>query len=102
MAVLQNNQYIKKSNICYSIILVSLLLLIILLGKTAWLCDDAMITFRTVLQFTHGNGLVFNLGDRVQGYTHPLWMLVLTFNYWINQEIFISTMHLGIVLRTIG
>ncbi|MDB9494453.1 hypothetical protein PN441_00740 [Spirulina major CS-329] len=102
MAVLQNNQYIKKSNIRYSIILVSLLLLIILLGKTAWLCDDAMITFRTVLQFTHGNGLVFNLGDRVQGYTHPLWMLVLTFNYWINQEIFISTMHLGIVLTAIA
>jgi arabinofuranosyltransferase len=61
-----------------------------------------MITFRTVLNFVHGNGLVFNLGDRVQGYTHPLWMLVLSLSYWINDEIFISTMYLGIVLTAIA
>jgi len=41
----------------------------------AWVCDDAFITFRYVENCLWGNGLVFNLGERVQGFTHPLWLL---------------------------
>ncbi|HOB73552.1 MAG TPA: hypothetical protein PKG54_03405 [Phycisphaerae bacterium] len=43
----------------------------------AWLCDDAYITFRHVANCLGGNGPVFNVGERVQGYTHPLWLLLL-------------------------
>ena len=60
---------------------VALLLCLIFLAvllRTAWLSDDALITFRTVLNFTHGYGLTFNVAERVQAYTHPLWMLMLT------------------------
>lgn len=44
---------------------------------TAWLCDDAYITFRTVENFHQGYGLRWNTHERVQTYTHPLWMLLL-------------------------
>ena len=44
---------------------------------TAWLCDDAYITFRTVENFYEGYGLRWNTHERVQTYTHPLWMLLL-------------------------
>lgn len=44
---------------------------------TAWLCDDAYITFRTVENFHEGYGLRWNTHERVQAYTHPLWMLLL-------------------------
>jgi arabinofuranosyltransferase len=52
------------------------LLLVLVLARTAWVCDDAYISFRTVDQILAGNGPVFNVGERVQVYTHPLWMLL--------------------------
>ena len=42
-----------------------------------WLSDDAFITFRVVEQMARGEGPVFNAGERVQVFTHPLWMLAL-------------------------
>jgi len=46
----------------------------VVLVRTAWLGDDAYITLRTVSNFLHGYGLRFNIAERVQAYTHPLWM----------------------------
>ena len=37
---------------------------------------DAYVTFRVVDNFVHGYGLRWNIGERVQVYTHPLWMLL--------------------------
>lgn len=42
---------------------------------TAWFCDDAFITFRTIDNYMNGFGLRWNIAERVQTYTHPLWML---------------------------
>jgi arabinofuranosyltransferase len=44
---------------------------------TAWLAEDAFITFRVVANALHGFGLVWNVGERVQAYTHPLWFFLL-------------------------
>ncbi|MGB9624562.1 MAG: hypothetical protein ACPMAQ_06825, partial [Phycisphaerae bacterium] len=43
----------------------------------AWACDDAFITFRYVANCLAGYGPVFNVGERVQGFSHPLWFLLL-------------------------
>jgi len=43
----------------------------------AWYGDDWLITLRTALNAHAGNGLVFNVGERVAGYTHPLWLMVI-------------------------
>jgi len=45
--------------------------------QRAWVADDAYITFRHVAQFLAGNGLTYNAGERVEGFTHPLWALLL-------------------------
>lgn len=45
---------------------------------TAWLCDDAFITIRTVDNLVHGFGLRWNIAERVQTFTHPLWVFLLT------------------------
>ncbi|MEE2643938.1 MAG: hypothetical protein VYD19_03290, partial [Myxococcota bacterium] len=42
-----------------------------------WLCDDAYISFRYAAQFARGEGLVFNPGEWVEGYTNFLWTLLL-------------------------
>jgi arabinofuranosyltransferase len=42
-----------------------------------WMLDDAFISFRYAENFTAGHGLVFNPGERVEGYTTFLWVLIL-------------------------
>jgi arabinofuranosyltransferase len=42
-----------------------------------WLCDDAFISFRYADKWLEGAGLVFNRGDRVEGYTNFLWVIEL-------------------------
>lgn len=58
----------------------------------AWLGDDAYITFRVVWNALHGYGLVFNPGERVQAYTHPLWMIVMTAAHAITREFFFTAL----------
>ncbi len=55
----------------------SLALLVFTFVRNLWVSDDAFITLRTVDNFLHGYGPVWNVGERVQAYTHPLWMFVL-------------------------
>jgi len=42
-----------------------------------WIPDDAYISFRYARNFARGMGLVFNPGERVEGYSNFLWTLVL-------------------------
>ncbi len=46
--------------------------------RTAWVSDDAYITFRSVENVVNGYGPVFNIGERVQTFTHPLWFFLLS------------------------
>jgi len=39
--------------------------------------DDAYISFRYAKNFARGHGLVFNIGERVEGYTNFLWTVLL-------------------------
>lgn len=45
--------------------------------RTFLLFDDAMICMRYAYNFAHGNGLVWNPGEFVQGYTNLGWVLVM-------------------------
>jgi len=42
-----------------------------------WMDDDAFISFRYARNLVHGDGLTFNPGERVEGYTNFLWTLLL-------------------------
>ncbi|WP_342353341.1 hypothetical protein [Leptospira jelokensis] len=46
-----------------------------------WICDDAYISFVYAKNFWQGHGLVFNLEERVEGYTNFLWTVYLSFGY---------------------
>lgn len=62
------------------------------LVRTAWMSDDAYITLRTVDNFVHGYGLTWNVAERVQAYTHPLWMLVLSAFYFVTRDAYFTTL----------
>jgi arabinofuranosyltransferase len=64
----------------------------------AWLSDDAYITFRTIDNFVHGYGLTWNTAERVQSYTHPLWMLLLSGFSAITREIYFTSLAISILM----
>ncbi len=66
--------------------------------RTAWIGDDAGITLRTVLNFLHGYGPNYNVGERVQAYTHPLWFVILSFITLLLKNVFIATFCLSIAI----
>jgi arabinofuranosyltransferase len=66
----------------------------------AWLSDDAFVTLRTVDNFVHGFGLRWNVGERVQAYTHPLWLLLLSGPYAISQEPYFTTLAVSLGVST--
>ena len=73
----------------------ALLLFGAVLLQTAWLAEDAFVTFRTVDNFVHGYGLTWNVAERVQAYSNPLWMLLVIPFYWLSGEIYYTAIALS-------
>lgn len=65
-------------------------LFLVVLVRTAWLADDAYITFRTVDNFVHGYGMRWNVAERVQSFTHPLWFLMFSAVYALTREAYFT------------
>src|SRR6266446_4115614 len=78
--------------------LLLLLLVILAAGARAWVCDDAYITFRTIDNFARGLGLRWNPAERVQAYTHPLWMALMVGARTATGELFFSSIALSLAL----
>ncbi len=66
----------------------------VLLGLLTWLylrgvgdqwllVDDAWISFRYAEHMARGEGLVWNLGERVEGYTNFLWVILMAGVMWV-------------------
>ncbi len=77
---------------CYTVLAIFGLTLI----YTAWICDDAFITFRSVENFIQGYGLRWNVDERVQSFTHPLWAILLIFARLLGTELYFSALALSI------
>ncbi|MDM8557893.1 hypothetical protein [Candidatus Parabeggiatoa sp. HSG14] len=70
--------------------------------RTAWICDDAYITFRVIDNFINGHGLRWNVAERVQAYTNPLWMFLLSGFYFFTREIYLTSIAVSIFLSTVS
>ena len=46
------------------------------LWRERWVQDDAYISFRYAKHLVEGHGLVYNIGDHVEGYTNFLWTVI--------------------------
>lgn len=67
----------------------------------AWFSDDAYFSFRTVDNFINGYGLTWNVAERVQVYTHPLWVLLLSIPYNFSHEIYLTTIFTSLALTLV-
>ncbi len=59
--------------------------------------DDSYITYRYVKNFAEGNGLVFNIGEKVEGYTCFFWVILLSFIKLIGINFVSASQTLGII-----
>ncbi len=76
------------------------LLLLVAAGvivKCAWVGDDGFITFRTIENFVNGFGLTWNIAERVQTYTHPLWMIILTVLRLVTGDVLVTSIIISIL-----
>ena len=70
--------------------------------RNAWLSDDAYITYRTVDNFVRGYGLTWNPSERVQAYTHPLWMFLMAGVTVFTREVFFTAYGVCLVVSLLA
>ncbi|MET0385321.1 MAG: hypothetical protein ABW321_05150 [Polyangiales bacterium] len=59
--------------------------------------DDAFISFRYAENFARGLGLVYNPGERVEGYSNPLWVYLLSVPALIGISVELAAKLLGVL-----
>ena len=77
----------------------------LLLAHTAmfrvYITDDAFIAFRYVRSFVHDEGLTYNAGERVWGFTSLLWCALLVPFAWSGFDLAASARFLGFVCNVL-
>ncbi len=68
----------------------ALFIILVVFIKNMWLGDDIFLTMRTLDNFVNGFGLVWNVGERVQIFTHPLWMLIILPFYYLLKSPYVT------------
>lgn len=79
-------------------VVVAFVLYGLIILQRAWLCDDSYITFRTVDNFVNGYRLTWNTNERVQSYTHPLWLFTIISFYFLTREVYLTVLLLSLVI----
>ena len=59
--------------------------------------EDCFISFRYVENFVSGHGLVYNTGERVEGYSDYLWVMMLSLFRWMGFSPILVSKFLGLV-----
>ena len=96
---LLSRELMKRERALLIALLVGLFAVVLL--RSAWLSDDAFITFRTVVNFADGHGLTWNVGERVQAYTNPLWLFLVSAGYFYTGEFYFTALVLSIAISVL-
>jgi len=89
---------VARTKLGLAIRLLSVGLLLLLVVRCAWVGDDAYISFRTVHNFVEGHGLRWNVAERVQVFTHPLWLFLVSGLYALGADVFGASLGLSFLL----
>jgi arabinofuranosyltransferase len=75
---LERGLYMRNRYVSIGLTIVVVIILLLHINYLRFVCDDAFISFRYAKNFVEGHGLVYNIGERVEGYTNFLWTLLLS------------------------
>ncbi len=73
-----------------------IILFLILVYHYNFTQDDTFISFRYVENYVNGHGLVFNTGERIEGYTNFLWTIILVIGRIFGLNLILFSKFLGI------
>lgn len=90
----QRNRFLTVVKICFAVLGLYAII------SRLWAAEDAYITFRYIDNFLQGYGLVYNIGDRVEGFTHPLWLILVTLPAALGIPIRAAALFLSLGLTT--
>ena len=73
------------------------------LGMAFGVCtqDDAFISFRYAENLAEGHGLVYNVGERVEGFTNLSWTLLFGLIMMLGGEPVLASVFLGWLIQTL-
>lgn len=74
----RSNRFSDLSLFSWGFTLLAVLIGVLRASSFSFVNDDAFISFRYAKHFADGLGLVFNAGDRVEGYTNFLWTVFIS------------------------
>jgi len=80
------------------VVVAAALVFLVVLVRTAWVGDDAYVTFRTADNFLNGYGLRWNVDSRVESFTHPLWLFAMIGATAVTGEVYYTSIFLSIAL----
>jgi hypothetical protein len=90
----------NKKNVIWIVILFVLAVYAII--SRIWIAEDAYISFRYIVNLFSGNGLVFNKLERVEGFTHPYWLLLITLIHSLGIHFHQGSILVGLILSLSG
>lgn len=64
----------------------------------SWFSDDTFISFQYAKNLVAGHGLVYNIGERVEGYTNFLWTMLAALVLWLGRDPVFWVYVAGVVL----
>lgn len=91
-----------KKRIAIYILIIGFTLYIFHILKYAFVTEDAFISFRYARNLAEGNGIVFNLDQKIESYTNFLWVIFLSIGEYLLPGHMILISQLLAVLSGIG
>jgi arabinofuranosyltransferase len=92
--LINDMEYQKQISLITGLFFIYYLLLIF---RTAWISDDAYITFRVADNFVNGYGLRWNVEERVQAFTNTLFLFTFIPLYFVFRDAYFSGLILNFV-----
>ncbi len=90
----------SNNQVFYGLSAVLLALLTYMAYQNAFIQDDAFISFRYAHNLVNGHGLVWNPGERVEGYTNFLWTLLMAIPIALGYGPVFFSQVIGVILFT--
>ncbi len=90
-----------NKNLFIGISAIAIIVSIVCSYQLRWLGDDIFIGLRYVQNLLAGNGLVYNKGERVEGFTDFLWIMLISLFTWMKRDPINTVQVLG-VLSSVG
>lgn len=91
MDKLDNSELLRRTS--YFSIVFAIFCVIV---SNAWVTEDAYVSFRVLDNLINGHGLRWNITERVQAFTHPLWLLLHTPFYPLIGDAYFTTLLISV------